>query len=155
MAPLSVCFITGIGIMWLDLDRIAKRFLSKIIFHKVPQTPEKTSTKMYLAEWLAEWIFNSRVSSGGYKIVSVCLLVSDLLAEPFDLPNQYIVEKVIGQRSRSLGWKKWFSNFQMGWPVHVHFVMSYEVNWRHLASLGKNTDTRARCGMAVNAQAFL
>ncbi len=69
-------------------------------------------------------VFPSRVSGRGYKIgpvcvcvsVSVCLLVSALTAEPFDIQTRNLLEaltliisqmsskvKVIGQRSRSPG----------------------------------------------------
>ena len=69
--------------------------------------------------------------------------------------------KVIGQRSRSLDWKTWFSDFQMSGPVQVHFwhdmwhhmtshdvaLWRQDVTWRHsmtlwphLESLGMHTD---------------
>ena len=58
--------------------------------------------------------------------VCVCLLVSALPAKPFDVRVQNLAQavtltisrtslkfKVIGQRSRSLLWKTWLSEFQM------------------------------------------
>ncbi len=40
-----------------------------------------------------------------------------------------LVAKVIGQRSRSLDWKTWFSKFQIGWPVHIHLSWHNHVMW--------------------------
>ena len=106
---------------------------------------------------------------------SVCLSFSTLTGEAFNVWTKDLVVrqtlikswmslkvKVIGQRSILSGWKTWFfSDFQMGWPVQFHFVMSYNVMWHHggtswrrvmsqrgvimsliLTSLGKNTDKK-------------
>ncbi len=76
------------------------------------------------------------------SVPSVCLSVTTLPAKSLNVWTQNLVEgltltisrisskvKVIGQRSRSLGWKTWFSDFQIGWPGQVHFVISDDIMW--------------------------
>ncbi len=43
-----------------------------------------------------------------------------------------------GQKSRSPAWKAWFSDFQMGWPVQIHFVLSYDITWRYGMTLWRH-----------------
>ncbi len=103
----------------------------------------------------------------------VCQLVCALTAESFDIRTRNLVEaltliisrmsskvKVIGQRSRSPGWKTWFSKFQMAelhraslsWHLTSCDVTAWrhDVTWHHITTswrldihwrlLSKNTD---------------
>ncbi len=80
--------------------------------------------------------------------VCVCVSVSALTAEPFDIQTRNLVEaltliisrkslkvKVIGQRSRSPCWKTWFLKFQMDelhWASLSWHLTSYDgTAWRH------------------------
>ena len=108
------------------------------IFSKVFAPVRETDiTKAKAFQCLGKRIsFPSRVSCRGYKIgpvcVSVCLLVSALTVEPFELQTWNLAEtlsliisrtsskvKVIGQRSRSPFWKK----------KHDFPIFSYGVNY--------------------------
>ncbi len=90
--------------------------------------------------------------------VSVCLSFSALTAEPFDIQTQNLVEaltlnsrmsskvKVIGQSSRSPGWKNVISEVSAGWITESQFVMTPDVMWRHDVTWRHNTASR-RQGM--------
>ncbi len=88
----------------------------------------------------------SRVPSA--LCLCVYMSVSALMAEPFYIQTWYsepgltltisrmsLKLKVICQRSRSLGWQMWFSDFQMCWPVQVHLVICPEQTFNELRLL--------------------
>ena len=67
----------------------------------------------------------------------VCLLVSAIPPEPFNIRTQNLQEsltlttirmslkvRVICLRSRSPGWKTWFQELHMGWSMHSFFVIT-------------------------------
>ncbi len=81
---------------------------------------------------------------GMESVPSVCLSVSALTAETFDIQTRNLVEaltliisqmslkvKVIGQRSRSPGWKNMISEVSAGWITQSQFVITPDVMWRH------------------------
>ncbi len=101
--------------LWATIDRNQLKY-----YHIYPYPEISYENMKLLDKFSAEDIFPSLVSGRGYKIspvcLCVCLLVSALTAEPFDIRTQNLVEaltliisrmsfevKVIGQRSRSPG----------------------------------------------------
>ncbi len=83
------------------------------------------------------------VVEGMESVPSVCVSVYALMAEPFDIRFQNMVEaltliswmsskvNVIGQRSRSPGWKTWLSKFQMVSALYNLSAMTKDVIGRH------------------------
>ncbi len=100
--------------------------------------------------------------------VSVCLSVSELshgwtgrpkitkfgivwLTFMKSRPSSMV--KIIGQRSRSVDWKKhlWtFLKFQMGWPMHIHFVLSYDLIWCYGVTSWHHTTLRCDAAEALS-----
>ncbi len=118
------------------------------------KTPERWRTLLRRA------LFPSRVSGRGYKMGPVCvcvcvrvrLLVSALTDEPIDVQTQNSAEeltltisrtsskvKVIGQRSRSLGWKTWIFEVSHGFTCedslcNAIWLCHGVTPWRHVKS---------------------
>ena len=111
----------------------------------------------------------SPISGRGNRIgpvcVSVCQLVSTVMAEPFEVRTPNLVQvltlmisksnlmvKVIGQRSRSPGHKTWFLAVQLGYfGTIIGLCVSIHHEKRTLWQRNFNNAGRRRC---VNAQAL-
>ncbi len=94
-------------------------------------------------------IFPSRISGQGSRQRSVCVSIclsalswlnhfiyiqtwNSVPGLTLTISRMSLKLKVIGQRSRSLGWQMWFSDFQMCWPVQVHLVICPEQTFNEL-----------------------
>ena len=77
------------------------------------------------------------LSGWGYKIGLVCLSVSPLTVEPFDIQMSSNV-KIIGQRSRLPYWNTWFSGIFMDWPVSYMYMKCIQMKLVLEGLWGKN-----------------